>query len=416
MNLSKLGALQGRIKEALEFLDVPQETLQILLSPKSILEVSVPVRKDNGSLELFQGFRIRHNDHRGPTKGGIRYHESINRENLFSLAFRLTLKCAVMCLPFGGSSGGVKIDPKNLSVNELEGLSRSYVNAVFDLVGPDRDILSPDMGTNEKVMSWMYDQYNTLRREITPCAINGKPISLGGSLGRKAATGKGAIIVFEYFIKKLTNEQSNFTIAIQGFGNVGSTFALELYRKGHKVVAVSDSNAAIYCEKGLDIPKIVEEKQRGTNFSKMSDIKSGNAYEILERDDLLSLDVDVLAPAALENQINNVNAEKIKAKFILELANGPVSFEADKTLEENGIIIIPDILSNAGGLVVSSFEWFQNRQGIAWDEDYINKLLEKYMLTQSEYIYNLAQETSVSLRNASYVCGLRRITEAINVG
>ena len=331
MNLSKLGDLQGRIKEALEFIDVPQETLQILLSPKSILEVSVPVRKDNGSLELFQGFRIRHNDHRGPTKGGIRYHESINRENLFSLAFRLTL-------------------------------------------------------------------------------------SLGGSLGRKAATGKGAIIVFEYLIKKLINEQSIFTIAIHGFGNVGSTFALELYRKGHKVVAVSDSNAAIYCEKGLDIPKIVEEKQRGTNFSKMSDIKSGNAYEILERDNLLSLDVDVLAPAALGNQINNINAEKIKAKFIFELANGPVSFEAEKTLEENGIIIIPDILSNAGGLVVSSFEWFQNRQGIAWDEDYINKLLEKYMLTQSEYIYNLAQETSVSLRNASYVCGLRRIIEAINVG
>ena len=406
-----------RLERALKYVCLSEDTTERLKFPKSSLIVSIPVRMDNGSLKIFQGYRVRYDDTRGPTKGGVRYYPTVSLDEVTSLAFWMTFKCAVLNLPFGGAKGGITINPKELSKLELERLSRGYVDAIADFIGPDIDIPAPDVYTNPMIMGWMMDQYSIIRRQLCNGVVTGKPIALGGSLGRDTATAMGAFFVIEIIMAKLSQFPANTTVAIQGFGNAGATLAQLLAQAGYKVVAVSDSQGGIYAKNGLDIPSVRQFKE--SNKSVKAVYCEGSVCNIVEHDvisneALLTLDVDVLIPAALENQITAENAKEIKAKYIFEVANGPTTSEADQILEEHGIQVIPDILVNAGGVTVSYFEWVQNRNGFYWTADEVNLRLKQKMIAETEEIWRLSQDLSISMRTAAYVHGLNRLGEAIN--
>jgi glutamate dehydrogenase (NADP+) len=405
-----------RLEKALKYVNLSEDTTERLKFPKSSLIVSIPVRMDDGSLQMFPGYRVQYDNTRGPTKGGVRYHPNVSLDEVTSLAFWMTFKCAVLNLPFGGAKGGITVNPKALSPLELERLTRGYIEAIADFIGPDVDIPAPDVYTNQMIMGWMMDQYSIIRRQLSPGVVTGKPITLGGSLGRDTATATGAFFVIETLMPKFSQSPAQTTVAVQGFGNAGAVVAELLSKAGYKVVAVSDSQGGIYSKTGLDIPSVRQFKE--ANKSVKAVYCEGSVCNIVEHDiltneELLTLDVDILIPAALENQITHKNANDIKAKYIVEVANGPITSEADQILEERGIYVFPDILVNAGGVTVSYFEWVQNRSGLYWTLDEVNQRLKQKMIEETERIWQLTQEFSVSMRTAAYIHGLNRLGEAL---
>jgi glutamate dehydrogenase (NADP+) len=397
-----------RFDEACRHARISEDTHERLSRAKSSLEVSVPLRRDDGRLETFSGYRVRFDDTRGPAKGGIRFHPDVDAQEVTTLAFYMTFKTALMDLPFGGGKGGVAVDPKQLSAAERERLSRGYIAAIADVIGPDVDIPAPDVATNEMVMGWMAHEYATISRGHQPAAITGKPIALGGIPGRSTATADGAFHVMQELRPRVLADTAEPTVAIQGFGNAGAQLATLLADGGYRVVAVSDSSAAVYAEDGLDVVALRRHK---TETGSLEDAPPG---EWLDPQDLLTLDVDALCPAALEGAIHRDNADKVRARVVFEVANGPVTGEADRILDDAGVEVVPDILVNAGGATVSWFEWIQNRQGDRWTAQQVATRLEERMLTETRAVADLSEERGLPLRTAAYVHALERLTEAVD--
>lgn len=407
----------SRLERALKYVSISDDAIERLKYPKASLNVSIPVRMDDGSLRIFQGYRVRYDDTRGPGKGGVRYHPNVSSDEVKSLAFWMTFKCALLDLPFGGAKGGITLNPKELSRAELERLSRGYIEAIADFIGPDVDILAPDVYTNEMIMGWMMDQYSVIQRKICPAVVTGKPLTMGGSQGRDAATGTGAFYVIHSLLPKFDKKPENTTVAVQGFGNAGAVVADLLAKAGYKVVAVSDSRGGVYAENGLDIAAIRQYKREHKGITAIyceDTVCNIGEHRSISNEELLTLDVDVLIPAALENQITGENAGQIQAKYIFEVANGPTTSEADRILEEKGIFVFPDILVNAGGVTVSYFEWVQNRSGLYWRLTEINERLKERMVTEAEKVWVLSREFDISPRTAAYVHAIDRLGEALD--
>ncbi|MCL2256436.1 MAG: Glu/Leu/Phe/Val dehydrogenase, partial [Firmicutes bacterium] len=362
------------ITTAAERLNYSENDYLIFTHPKRELKVSFPVRMDDGSIKVFSGYRVQHSNTLGPYKGGIRFHPEVRDNEVKSLAAWMTFKCALIGVPYGGGKGGVTVDPKELSESELERLTRRFVRAIYRSIGEYVDIPAPDVNTSAKVMGWFMDEYSSLKGYNCPAVVTGKPIPLGGSLGRVEATGRGCVIAARETLKKLEQEVEGTTVVVQGFGNVGHIAAKLLHEMGAKVLAVSDSSGGIHSETGLNIPEVVEFVHGQNNLLK--DYKA-KGVKTIKNADLLTLPCDVLIPAALDNQINAQNANDIKAKIIIEGANGPTTLDADKILHQKGIIVVPDILANAGGVTVSYFEWAQNLQNFYWTEEEVNDKLDK---------------------------------------
>jgi len=393
-----------RIEEVSKYLKLEEWEKELLLKPKRIVKVTFPVKMDNGEIKFFEGIRVLFNDARGPGKGGIRFAETVDEDEVKSLAFWMTIKNAVVNLPYGGAKGGVKVNPKNLSENELEKISRGFIRAIADFIGEDVDIPAPDVGTNPRIMAWMLDEYETIKRKHEPGVITAKPISLGGSFIREISTSLGGFFIMEEAAKNFEIEVK--TVAIQGMGNVGGNLAKILHKKGYKVVAVSDSKGGIYDENGLNIDEVIQvKKEKGS-------VIYYEKSEKITNEKLLELNVDVLVPAAIENVITKENADKIKAKMIVELANGPTTYEAEKILEKKGIIIIPDVLANAGGVVVSYLEWVQNKQGYYWEKEEVENKLRKIMISSFKEVLETSKKYNCNLRDAAYILAVKRILEA----
>lgn len=416
-NASLLADASLRLENALKYVKISEDAIARLQSPKASVSVSIPLRLDDGSLQIFRGYRVRYDDTRGPGKGGVRYYPHVSLDEVESLAFWMTFKCALMNLPYGGAKGGITLNPKAFSKHELERLSRGYISAIADFIGPDVDILAPDMYTNATIMGWMMDQYSIIQRKITPGVVTGKPISMGGSQGRETATSVGAFQVINTLLAKFDQSPERTTVAVQGFGNVGAMLAQLLSQVGYRVVAVSDSQGGIYAQQGLDIPSIRRYKMSSRSLQAVyceSSVCNIVEHEVITNADLLELNVDVLIPAALEKQITLENADKIQAKYIFEVANGPITSQADAILEEKGIRVFPDILVNAGGVTVSYFEWVQNRSGFYWTSDDVNQRLKERMTVETEKTWSIAQEFGVSMRTAAYIHALNRLGEAMD--
>ncbi len=416
MSGSQLTDAQIQLQRAMTHLELPADTLERLKYPKAAIRVSIPVRMDDGSLKIFPGYRVRYEDTRGPGKGGVRYHPNVTADEVESLAFWMTFKCAVMDLPFGGAKGGITVNPKTLSVMELERLSRGYIDGIADFIGPDMDILAPDVYTNAMIMGWMMDQFSLIQRRIIRGVVTGKPIAMGGSYGRNSATAKGAYTVINNVLPRYGYGPKETTVAIQGFGNAGGTLAELLWRSGYRVVAVSDSQGGVYAPEGLDIPSLKQYKETTRGLEAVycaGSVCHRIEHERISNEQLLALPVDVLIPAALEKQITADNANQIQAKVIFEVANGPITAAADEILAEKGIPVFPDILVNAGGVTVSYFEWVQNRSGWYWTAAEVDQKLQERMLRETNEIWYIAQSLTIPFRTAAYVHALQRISEAI---
>lgn len=395
----------ARIEAALEHVDISEDIAQGLAQPDAALKVSVPLRRDDGSFGLYAGYRVRYDSTLGPAKGGIRFHPDVNVDETTTLAFWMTTKCAVMGLPFGGAKGGISVDPKNLSPAEMERLSRAYIDQVADFIGPNTDIPAPDVNTNPRVMGWMADQYRIITRAHRPDVITGKPVEVGGSAGRTTATGDGAFHVLKTMMARWEREAEGTTVAVQGFGNAGVRFARLAAEAGYTVVAVSDSSGGIHNENGLDLDAVEKAKTEHGSVTAAEGDEISNA-------DLITLDVDILAPAALESVITEDNADQVRAGVIVEIANGPVAAEADQTLADNGVIVLPDILANAGGVTVSYFEWVQNRQAWYWDAETVAERLEQRMVQATKAVADRAETLGAAHRTAAYVIALETIDKA----
>lgn len=406
----------AQLERAYKHIKVSNDAKEVLKQPIEVIQAGIPVRMDDGTLQVFTGFRVRYNGARGPTKGGIRFHPGVTLDEVQALAFWMSIKCAVVGIPFGGGKGGVIVNPKELSKHELERLSRGYMRGVADVVGPDRDIPAPDVYTNEMIMGWMADEYGTIQRKYKPAVITGKPIEMGGSQGRGSATAQGAFYVLQEAAAVKGRKLKDMSIAIQGFGNAGYHLARLCHAAGMKVVAVSDSKGAVYDTRGLDPERVLEMKKQGGALECVYDpgsVTKDTSCEHISNEALLELDVDVLAPAALENVITKDNAGKIKAEIVLEVANGPTTPEADVILEKNKVMVLPDVLVNAGGVTVSYFEWVQNRQGFYWSEQEVFEKLKDLMTPAFHSMYELAQEKGLALRTAAFVNAVERIVQAI---
>ncbi len=397
------------LDEAANNLGMVANDYETIKYPERELKVSVPVLMDDGNIKVFEGYRVQHSTTRGPGKGGIRYHQDANMDEVKALAAWMSFKCAVVNIPYGGAKGAIKVNPRTLSQNELERLTRKYTTMIMPIVGPHNDIPAPDVGTNAQVMDWFMDTYSTVQGYTVPGVVTGKHIELGGSLGRAEATGRGIMITTKMILEKLGRDVSSSTVAVQGMGNVGSISAKLLAQLGCKVVAVSDVSEGVYCPSGLDIPEIIAFLQGGKYLLK--DYKKEGVAHITN-DELLLTDCDVLVPAALENQIDGKVAEQLKAKLIVEGANGPTTVDGDEVLKNRGIIVVPDILANAGGVVVSYCEWVQNLQSFYWDETDINKILEKFMTKAFNEVYNIYSVNGVTMRLGAYMLALQRISTA----
>lgn len=401
------------VSNAAELLGYAPSDYEAIKYPERELKVAIPVRMDDGSVKVFEGYRVQHSTSRGPAKGGIRYHQNVDLDEVKALAAWMTFKCAVVNIPYGGGKGGIICDPAKLSESELRGLTRRFTAMIAPIIGPDQDIPAPDVGTNANVMGWIMDTYSMLKGHCVPGVVTGKPIELGGALGRNEATGRGVMITTLNTLKAAGMDPSGAKAAIQGMGNVGSVSAKLLHEKGLKIVAVSDVSGALYNPDGLDIPDILNYLgQKKGNL--LEGYPAKNAKQISNAE-LLELDVDVLIPAALENQINSSNADKIKAKVVVEAANGPTTIDADKILDQRGIIVVPDILSNAGGVVVSYFEWVQNIQSIYWSEDHVNAQLKEILDQAFKAVWDIAKEKDVSLRTGAYLIAVKRVVDAKNM-
>lgn len=395
-----------RVRPACEHAEVSEETLQRLAQPRTSLKVAIPVRMDDGSLEVFAGYRVRYDDTRGPAKGGIRFHPDVDVREVTTLAYWMTFKTALLDLPFGGGKGGVSVDPKRLSTAELERLSRGYVAAIADNIGPDVDVPAPDVATNQLVMGWMADEYDKIVRGHQPATFTGKPLSLGGIPGRSSATSDGAFHVLDTLRGTLLGDLDAPSVAVQGFGNAGAQLATRLADDGYRVVAVSDSSAAVHDADGLDVAKLRAHKDD------TGALTAPPVGEEIDPDRLLTLDVDVLAPSALEGAIHGDNAEDVQARVILEVANGPVTADADEVLAAAGVEIVPDILANAGGVTVSWFEWIQSRTGDRWSPETVAERLRTRMVAETEHVVEAAEQRDLPLITAAYVVALERLTAA----
>ena len=398
------------IEVAAKILGLEQKDYEIIKYPERELKVAIPVEMDDGTVKVFEGYRVQHSSSRGPCKGGIRFHQDVDINEVKALATWMSFKCAVVNIPYGGSKGAIKVNPSELSRGELKNLVRRYTAMILPLIGPERDIPAPDVGTNAEIMGWIMDTYSMFKGYTVHGVVTGKPIEVGGSLGRKEATGRGVMFIIREILHRLGMPVIGTRVAIQGMGNVGGTAAALLYKEGCKVVAVSDVSSGIYCKEGLDITDVLNFIS-SNNGKLLKDYKAPGVICITNQE-LITCDADVLVPAALENQITKELAPHVKARVIVEGANGPTTVEADRILIKNGKIIVPDILANAGGVVVSYFEWVQNIQSLTWDEEEVNRTLEKVMIRAFNEVWDKAEEKNSTMRMGGYMVALERIASA----
>jgi glutamate dehydrogenase/leucine dehydrogenase len=398
----------------LEQLDIAGEYLKLepgvkdfLSQPKRIITVSLPVKMDDGSTRVFTGYRVQYNDARGPFKGGIRYHPGVTLDEVKALSAWMTWKCSVAGIPFGGAKGGVICDPKKMSQGELERLTRRYAAAISNVIGPDQDIPAPDVYTNAQVMAWILDTYSLIKGYSVPGVVTGKPVSLGGSLGRDTATGRGAVFCTREAAKIAKVHLKGATVVVQGYGNAGANYAIILEQMGAKIIAVSDSQGGILNRKGLDAKKVLAHKEKGGT------VVGYPGSEPISNEAILQLDCDILCPAALENAITKEIAQGVKAKIIVECANGPTTPEADRVLDAKGVFLVPDILANSGGVIVSYLEWVQNLNRLYWTEEEVNSILEKKITEAFRAVHQEATKHGVSMRTGALVVGVGRVAEAV---
>ena len=412
MNKNKYNPYENMLAvldEAASRLGLKEADYITLRYPEREMIVSIPVRMDNGEMKVFEGYRVQHNSARGPYKGGIRFHQNSDLDEVKALAAWMSFKCAIVNIPYGGAKGGIKVNPSKLSRDELIRLTRRYTTRILPIIGPDQDIPAPDVNTNGEVMGWIMDTYSMFKGHSVPGVVTGKPIEIGGSIGRTEATGRGVTIITRQCLEHLGMSYENSAYAIQGMGNVGGTAAQILYDKGCKIVAVSDYSGGVYNENGLDIPAIrtyLSDRTKALIDYVSDDVKH------ISNDEVITCCCDVLIPAALENQITGENAAGVQAKVIIEAANGPTTVEADKILEEKGIVVVPDILANAGGVVVSYFEWVQNIQSMAWDLDEVNRTLKKIMNKAYDEVDAMSRDNKVTMRMGAYMVAINRICTA----
>ncbi|WP_069132322.1 Glu/Leu/Phe/Val family dehydrogenase [Rhodohalobacter halophilus] len=407
---SPFESMMERFRFAADILKLDEGMFQYLASPVKQVIVSIPVVMDDGRIEVFEGYRVIHDNVLGPSKGGIRFAPDVNLEEVKALASWMTWKCAVVNVPFGGAKGGVRCNPKELSKTELERLTRRYTASLLEVFGPDKDIPAPDMNTNEQVMAWIMDTFSMNSQRTETAVVTGKPIILGGSQGRKEATGRGVVTVTLAALNKMGLMPNKSTVVVQGFGNVGSVSAQLMYEQGAKIIAVSDISGGYYNDGGLNIPEMFEYSQKNGNT-----LEGYPDAEQISNQHILELECDVLIPAAKEDQISRENAHKVQAKIIAEGANGPVTANADSILEEKGIMVIPDILANAGGVTVSYFEWVQDRQGYFWTEERVNRRLNRMMRNAFDNLYGVSEEHKITLRQAAYVYAINRVATTLKL-
>lgn len=404
-SLNLLTSTQVVIKEALDKLGYNEEMYELLKEPLRMLMVRIPVRMDDGSVEIFTGYRAQHNDAVGPTKGGVRFHPEVDEDEVKALSMWMSLKCGIVDLPYGGGKGGIICDPRQMSLGELERLSRGYVRAISQIVGPTKDIPAPDVYTNSQIMAWMMDEYSRIREYDSPGFITGKPLVLGGSQGREKATAQGVVICIEQAAKKRGITIEGARVVIQGFGNAGSYLAKFLHDAGAKVIGISDAYGALHNPNGLDIDYLLD---RRDSFGTVT-----NLFEnTITNEELLELECDILVPAAISNQITQKNVDKIKASIVVEAANGPTTLEATKILSERGVLLVPDVLASAGGVTVSYFEWVQNNQGFYWSEEEVNEKLRAVIIKSFNNVYETAEQRKVNMRLAAYMVGAHKMSEA----
>lgn len=394
--------------EAAELGCIDKRLFEILKNPQREVKVYLPVEMDDGTVKVFEGWRVQHSNVLGPFKGGIRYHQSVCLNEVKALATWMTLKCAVVNLPYGGAKGGIKVDPSKLSQRELCRLTRRYTYAIEPIIGADKDILAPDVNTNAQTMAWILDTYSMLNGKPCPGVVTGKPVELGGSKGRVSATGRGVVFSTAFILEKYGKKLNEVSLAIQGFGNVGG-YAAEIFAEnGAKIKAISDVSGGIYCEDGLDIGEL---RKFAADKKLLRDYKAANVKHI-SNEEVLAADVDVLVPAALENQVTAEIAEKLRCKFLVEAANGPTSVEADGILGKRNIVLVPDIFANSGGVIVSYFEWVQNIQELTWEIEQVNRMLREVMRKAFDDIWATKEECNCDLRKAAYITALRRLVYA----
>jgi glutamate dehydrogenase (NAD(P)+) len=404
-------SMMKRFDKAAEILQLERGVYDFLKTPALQVIVSIPIQMDDGRIEVFEGYRVIHNYALGPAKGGIRYAPDVTLDEVKALAAWMTWKCAVMDIPFGGAKGAVKCDPRKLTKVELEKITRRYTANLLDIIGPDKDIPAPDLNTDEQIMAWIMDTYSMHVRRTERAVVTGKPLILGGSPGRREATGRGVMIVTLAAMEKLKLKPKKSTAVVQGFGNVGSVSAKLLAEKGLKIIAISDITGGYYNKKGIDIEKAIQYVQKNPERT----LEGFDGGEKITNEELLELECDVLIPAAREDQITKNNAPNIKAKLIVEGANGPITASADPILEEKGILVVPDIVANAGGVTVSYFEWVQGRMGYYWTAEMVNERLERMMLSAFENVYNTAKKYNVSLRLGAYILAVDKVAKTLKI-
>jgi glutamate dehydrogenase (NAD(P)+) len=397
---------RSQLRRVAELIEIGDNMLNVLLDCKKSVVVSIPTRMDDGSVQVFEGFRITHNIARGPSKGGIRYHPAVTLEETKALAMWMTWKCALMGLPFGGAKGAVVVNPKLLSLGELERMTRRYTSEIINFIGPEIDIPAPDVGTSGREMAWIFDTYSMNKGYSVLGVVTGKPLQVGGSLGRIEATARGAAFSIREALRKRGERIDGRRIAIQGFGNVGRNLAIILAGDGATIVALSDSTGGVYNAGGLDLAAAIQHKQENGELAGLA------AADTITNDELLLLDCDVLAPCALEQVITDENADKVKATVVCEGANGPVTPEGDQILEDRGVLVLPDVLANAGGVVVSYFEWVQGLQEYFWKESEVNAKLNDIVTRAFQETWRLHEERSISMRQAAYALAVGRVAEA----
>jgi glutamate dehydrogenase (NAD(P)+) len=398
-------AMAQRFDVAADHLGLDAGIRDVLRTPDREMTVSIPIVMDDGSIRIFTGYRVQHNFSRGPCKGGIRFAPDVNLDEVRALAAWMTWKCSVVDVPFGGGKGGVICDPRELSQTELERITRRYTTGIMDILGPDRDVPAPDVNTNEQTMAWIMDTYSMHVRRTTTAIVTGKPLLLGGSRGRTEATGRGVMLVTREAMKKLGLRPEQTRVVVQGSGNVGGIGALLLHREGYRIVSISDMYGSVLNEKGLDMPAVL------AHLKAHRRLEGYKEAQHLPTKGQLELDCDILVPAATENQITSANAERIKARLVVEGANGPTTVAADEILEQKGVLVVPDILANAGGVTVSYFEWVQDRAGFFWTEEVVNSRLEQVMTSSFAEVDRVAREHSCSMRIAAYILAVDRVAK-----
>jgi glutamate dehydrogenase (NAD(P)+) len=396
-------AMSERFDKAAKLLNLEEDLYAVMRVPSREIKVYIPVRMDTGHIQVFEGYRVQHNFARGPAKGGIRYAPDVTLDEVKALSAWMTWKCAVVNVPFGGGKGGIICDPHQMSIGELERMTRRYTSELIDFIGPDKDVPAPDMNTGEQTMAWIMDTYSMHMRHTVTAVVTGKPVALGGSLGRREATGRGLMFTVNEAVKRLGMVPQETSVVVQGSGNVGGIGAELMHEKGYKVIAISDIGGGIYNPKGLNIPHVLEYLTNNKTLEGYPDV------EFVDNKGLLEIECDVLAPCATENQITSENADRIKCKILAEGANGPTTPKADRILHEKGIFVIPDILANAGGVTVSYFEWVQDRMGYFWSEAEVNARLEDKMIASFNELAHFAEKHAVDSRTAAYMLAIDRV-------